>query len=167
MLDVARAQVFDVGVQHRNELVANVRRHHDFARTGQRGKPCREVDATPVDIVLVRDKLADVRAHAKQHLPVRRHAGVGLCASVLDREGGPDRRLHAGKFQHQPVAHALDQPPGMGGQHIPLHGGYDLPPSLHCIALVGLHEPDGFHQIDEQHRPHDPFRVVAGGLSVS
>jgi hypothetical protein len=51
----------------------------------------------------------------------------------------------------------------MGGQYVALDGGYDLPPSLHRVALVGLHEPDGFHQIDEQHGSHDPFRVVDGG----
>ncbi len=132
----------------------------------KRGQSRREVDAAAVDVVLVGNQLADVGAHPEQHLAVGRHADVAFVAGALDREGRPYRRLDAGEFEHQPVAHAFDQTAGMGRKDVPLHRCYELPPSPHRVALVAFHEPDGFHQIDEQHRPYDPLGVVVGGGSV-
>ena len=64
-LQVALAQVLDVGIEHRRELVARFGGHHDFAGPGKRREARGEIGVTAVDVLIVGDEFSHLHAHAQ------------------------------------------------------------------------------------------------------
>ena len=63
VLEVAFAEILDIGVEIGGELVTNIGRDDDFARARKGKDSCRPADATPVEIVLIDDHVADLDAY--------------------------------------------------------------------------------------------------------
>ena len=62
VLDVALAEVLDVGIERGRQLVAHVGRDNDLVGPRQRGQTRRKIDPVAVHIVFVGDQLGDVDA---------------------------------------------------------------------------------------------------------
>ena len=150
MLEVTVAQVFNVGVQSLGEFVAQFGRGHQLTGSGQRGEPHRQVDVLAVNIVVIGDKRCNVGTCAQVQLLLRGYTLVGLVGKQVRGKCGFHAVLRAGKFDHQTVAQAFDQPPTVKGKELLLHMRHQfLPPPYEPICVL-LHEPDGFHDVQDQ-----------------
>ena len=79
-------------------------------------QPRRDIDAVPEDVVVVDDHIAEMNPHAKHQPFVGGHFDVALGHQALHAERGAHRMKRAGKFEQQPVAGGLDQPPAFFGK---------------------------------------------------
>ena len=148
-------------LQARFHLAQIVQKHHTqtgawhtggavFWRREQRGEPHRQIDVLAVNIVVIGDKRCNVGTCAQVQLLLRRHALVGLVGKQVSSKCGFHAVLRAGKFDHQTVAQAFDQPPTVKGKELLLHMRHQfLPPPYEPICVL-LHEPDGFHDVQDQ-----------------
>ena len=70
--------------------------------------PRRDVDASPIDVVVLEDDVAEVDADAELDAAVLRHIGVALAHPALDVGGAGHRVHHARELDQHAVAGELD-----------------------------------------------------------
>ena len=93
VLDVALAQIFDVGIERRRQLVAHVGRNDDLVRPRERGQAGGQVDTVAVDVVFVGDQRADVHADAQVQLALWCNVDICVHRCFLHRERDADGRV--------------------------------------------------------------------------
>ncbi len=101
VLYIALAQILDVGIERRRQLVADIGRDDDLVRSCERRQTSRQIDAMPVDVVLVDYKRADMDSYAEVQPAFGRDIGIRSCGSFLHFEGHANCSGHARKFEHQ------------------------------------------------------------------
>ena len=143
---MALTQIFDIGVQAGGELVPELGAHDSFAGAGKRRDPRGEVHIGAVDVVLVDHEVRQVAAHAQFD------RGAGLLThfahQLMHFHCRTDALTAVGKFKHQPIAQAFDQPAAIGRQQ-PLDGLlHEAVPTMNKSCFVLLHEP---HRFDDVH----------------
>lgn len=160
VLEIARAQILDIGIKHRGELIADIRGHNDFARPCEARETRGKIDSRTIDIVAVRDHMTGMQAHTQHDVLTGQDAIIDLQSRALQGKGGFHRRRHHGKFEQQAVAMALDETATVRGQYFPFDDADEVAPPLHDAAFVLFHKPNGFDHVGEQQCPRDPFGSI-------
>jgi len=108
----------NVGIKLRDQQISHFSRNNHLTGACQRGQARSEVDAVSIDIALVGDHQADVRADAQPHLAIGSELGVCRERRFLHVEGRAHGRQHVRELQHHAVAQALDQAAFMTGEDL-------------------------------------------------
>ena len=117
-LDKAFAEIFDIRVQHRSELIAHLGGNDDFARTRQSREARSEIGAADGDIRVVGDKFADLHTHPQLYGGALRHAGIYVLAQPLDVEGGLRGVLHTPEPEKETLILTLEKATSMSRKDI-------------------------------------------------
>ena len=66
--------------------------------------------------------------------------------------------LDSGELEHHAVAETLDEAAAVSGEHFARHLVHELPPTAYDVILVLLDQPDGLHDVHDEHRPQHLLR---------
>src|SRR5215216_2204682 len=110
VLDGLFAHIFKIEAEFVAHLIVHDPRHHNATGRGERLQPCRNVDAVPVDIVVIADDIADIDAYAELDAALGWHLGIALNHATLNIDRATHRVDDADKFHQHAVARSLDDP---------------------------------------------------------
>ena len=162
VLDRMLAGVLEVRAE-RADLLVHRLREADPAGLGQPLEAGDDVDALAQDVVAVDHDVAEIDADAIAHAPVLVLAGLARGQRPLHLERTAHRIHHARKFDQQPVAHGLDDPPAERGDRRIDHLAAQRPLARDGAFLVEPDEPripDHVGHENSRETPTDPLRHV-------
>jgi hypothetical protein len=153
VLEVAVAEILDLGIEAVDEAVAHLGRDDDATRPRQRAQPRRQVHPRAPQLAFFDHHVGHVRADAQPDRGIGRAAGVERADVPLDREGTGDRLRHRRQLDQQSVTRGSHQPPSMFGQDLGAQDVDEAQPAREHVVLVRRHQAHGLDDIDEQHDP--------------
>ena len=117
------SEIFDVSVEIRGQLVANISRRNGFSAICQRRDTGGKVDSVTVDVLSVIQDIGNFNSNAQIKAPVCREPGVLIPADLVNFESGGDRGPCGFVMDQQAVAHGFHQ------LTVPLWQNFSLNPS--------------------------------------
>ena len=150
VLQVAIAEILDVGIEGVAEEVAELGGRNGLTGFRQGADPGCQVDADAVDVRHPVEDLCGVQPGPKaEPLPIgQRRAPSGHPAVHLGRSA--DRFRRSLELGHQTVAQVLDETPAESGQCDFLDVVRERLPALDHAGFVLLHEANGFDEVDDE-----------------
>ena len=150
VLQMAVAEILDVGIQGVAEKVAELRSRNGLATFRQRADASCEVDADAVDVGHPVKDLRRVQPCSKREPLSIDERGASSChpAVHLGRSGHRFRR--GLEFGHQTVAQVLDETPVESRQRGFLDVVRERLPALDHAGLVLLHEANRLDEVDDE-----------------